>query len=222
MATARNAIVCTGGDPVDPDVLPRLPADAIVIAADSGLRLATDLGLDVDVAVGDFDSVDPELLARAEASGTAVERHPEDKDATDLELALDAAHRRGATRIVVLGGFGGRLDHLLANVMLLSSPRFAGLELTLVPGDAHVAVVSDAASLPGGPGTIVSLLPIGGAARGVTTGGLRWPLVDEDLELGTTRGVSNVVERDGASVRLRAGSLLAITFPRPTPAHDTT
>ena len=107
-------VVITGGDPVTVDERARVPADALVIAADSGIEHAQALGLRVDVAVGDFDSVSADALHRAEAQGAVLERHPAAKDATDLELALDAAVRRGAGRIVVLGGHGGRVDHLLA------------------------------------------------------------------------------------------------------------
>src|SRR5688572_20257234 len=93
-STHSVALVFAGGDPLPEGISERLPADAFVIAADSGLRYAQLLGRRVDLVVGDFDSVDPDDLAAAEASGAAVERHAAAKDATDLELALDAAHAR--------------------------------------------------------------------------------------------------------------------------------
>jgi thiamine pyrophosphokinase len=60
------------------------------------------------------------------------------------------------------------------------------------------------------------LLPLGGAAEGVTTTGLRYPLRDETLDPGSTRGVSNVVDTTPAGVALRAGVLLAV-LPDGTP-----
>lgn len=116
-------VVVAGGDPVLPAERAWVPGDAVVIAADSGLDHAHALGLRADVAVGDFDSVSPRALERAEADGTRLERHPAAKDATDLELALDAAAAHGPERIVVLGGHGGRVDHLLANAALLAADR---------------------------------------------------------------------------------------------------
>ncbi len=92
-------------------------AEALVIGADSGVEHAAALGRHVDIAVGDFDSVSPAALAAAEAAGAEVLRHPPDKDATDLELALDLAVARGARRITVVGGHGGRFDHCLANAL---------------------------------------------------------------------------------------------------------
>src|SRR4051794_10898103 len=116
-----RVIVVAGGDPVPPSVRSRLPDAALVIAADSGADHAASLGLSVDLVVGDLDSVSPAGLAAARDGGARVDEHPAEKDATDLELALDAAVSAGATEIVVVGGHGGRLDHLLANCMLLGS-----------------------------------------------------------------------------------------------------
>ena len=123
--------------------------------------------------------------------------------------------RLDATDIVVLGVGGGRLDHLLANVLLMASPRFSGCHLTAFDGSVRVHVVhggGPATSLPAASGELVTLLPVGGAASGITTEGLRYPLRGESLSAGTSRGVSNVVETPPASVQLEAGTLLAV-FP---------
>src|SRR5450432_2459847 len=105
------AIVLAGGDALPTGVAGHVPAAALVIAADSGLSHAQELGLSVDLVVGDLDSVDDAELAAAVAAGAEIERHPPEKDATDLELALDAACTRRATHITIVGGHGGRLDH---------------------------------------------------------------------------------------------------------------
>ena len=203
-------VVVTGGDPVSLAERGRVPDGALVIAADSGLDHAHALGLRVDVAVGDFDSVSPPALARAEASGAVVERHPAAKDATDLELALDAALARGPQRIVVLGGHGGRVDHLLANAALLTSERYAAVEVVAHMGGATLTVVRDEAELQGQRGELVSLLALHRPAVGVTTHGLLYPLTGEDLEPGSTRGVSNELVTPPGRVSLEAGVLLVV------------
>lgn len=205
-----TAVVLAGGDPVAPGVAALLPPDALVIAADSGLHQAVTIGVAVDLAIGDFDSVDPGALQAAEAAGTRIERHPADKDVTDLELALDAARREGARRVVVIGGGGGRLDHLLANALLLASPRFDDLRVEAAVGRAYLTVVRDHAELRGEPGDLCSLLALGGPARGVRTTGLRWVLAGDDLHPGSTRGVSNELSADRATVTLDGGVLLAV------------
>jgi len=205
------ALVFAGGDPIPASVARRLPGeDALVVAADSGLEHALALGRHVDLVVGDFDSADPAVVEQVAATGTELERHQEAKDQTDLELALRAAVNRGATRIVVAGGYGGRLDHFLANALVLAGPAVDGVAVEWVTGDALITVVRGHGEISGRPGDVCSLLAVGGAARGVRTRGLRYPLEREDLEPGSTRGVSNVLTAPVAEVWVEHGTVLAI------------
>lgn len=206
----REVLVLAGGDPVPASLASALPRPDRVIAADSGLAAAERLGLAVDLVVGDMDSVDPALLARAEADGARIERHPAAKEATDLALALDAACEHAPARVTVVGGHGGRLDHLLAGALLLASERYAALEVGALMGTATVTVVRERAVLTGEDGEVVSLLAAGGPARGVETDGLAYPLAGETLWPGSTRGVSNALAGSQATVTLREGVLLAI------------
>ena len=202
-------IVLTGGRTEEPFDAP-LPHDAFVIAADSGLELAPVLGLEVDLIIGDMDSVDAASLADAMAAGAEVVRHPTDKDATDLEFALAAATKRGAERIIVTGGSGGRLDHLLANALALFSPQLEGVDVEWWTGRYRSVVVRASAELEGNPGDPVSLLPIGGGAKVVTTSGLRWELAGGDLDHGSSRGVSNEMTGPHVTISVGSGKLLAI------------
>jgi len=213
MRVTRAAIVLAGGDPVDIALRTRLPEDAVVVAADSGLHQAELLGLRVDYLVGDLDSAEPAAVDRARAAGAVVERHPTDKDATDLELAFDLARDRGVQQITVVGGSGGRLDHFLANVALLASSRFSDLELDAWLGDAYVLVAQGGrppSVITGVVGSLVTLLATGGDACGITTQGLQYPLRGATLRPGTTRGVSNVLVGSQGSVVLEQGTLLVI------------
>ena len=204
-----DIVIVTGGDTA-PLARP-LPSPAAVIAVDSGLEAALALGLDTALLIGDMDSVDPDAAAGAEAVGTDIERHPEDKDATDLELALEAALARGGTHVTIVGGAGlDRLDHLIANAALVAAPRLAEVEITWLAAESVVTVVRSSAHLVGEPGSLVSLVPAGGDATGVTTDGLRWALSDDTLPFGSTRGVSNVMLGAQATVSVAGGTLLAI------------
>jgi thiamine pyrophosphokinase len=205
------AVVVAGGPPPDPASALAVPLGARVIAADGGLEHAFALGLEVTVAVGDFDSVSPEALAEAEARGASVERYPVEKDATDLELALDLASSSGARRVLVLAGDGaGRLDHLLAVLLLLGSKRYEGVEVDALVGASRVHVVRGERVFAGEPGELVSLLALHGPAEGVRTEGLAYPLDGETLEPGSSRGVSNVFVSDTARVTVASGVVLAI------------
>jgi thiamine pyrophosphokinase len=202
----ETIVVFAGGDPPPASVLEGLPESAYVIAADSGFDHAQRLGAKVDLLVGDLDSISAEGLGLA----GKIEQHPTDKNATDLAIALDAASRRRPSRVIVVGGSGGRIDHFLANAALLTASEYADLDLTWLPGDAVIHVVRDRIEVSGSPGDIVSLLPYGGPARGVSTDGLRWPLIDAVLAPGTSLGVSNQMIDTKATVELRAGVLLTV------------
>jgi thiamine pyrophosphokinase len=213
IAPVPVAIVFAGSRSVAPGLLDRLPDDADVIAADSGLHVASTLGLHVDHLVGDLDSTETSAVDAAVASGTTVDRHPAEKDATDLELAFDSALARGAQRLVLVDGGGDRLDHLLGNLLLLASAMLSGVAVEAFCGTARIAVARGGdppTAIAGPPGSFVSLLPIGGPARGIVTEGLRYPLNREELAPGTTRGVSNELVGHAASVRLTGGTLLVV------------
>jgi thiamine pyrophosphokinase len=206
----KVAFVFAGGDRPSVASVGDLPRAGLVIAADSGVEHALALGFTVDLVVGDLDSADAAALATAVSGGATIEHHPAEKDATDLELALAAARRRGVDEIVVIGGGGGRLDHFLANVLLLAAPAFAGVQTSARIGEADVIVVRSGAEIPGQEGDLCSLLAVGGPATSVRTAGLRYPLDGETLVAGSTRGVSNQLTASPAQVTLDDGVLFAV------------
>jgi thiamine pyrophosphokinase len=206
-------VVAGGVTPPRPGLRRLLPeAPALVVAADSGVVHAEQLGLDIDLVVGDLDSVERAALARAVTAGALVDRHRPDKDKTDLELALDAAAERSTPggSVVVVASVGGRLDHGLANLLLLAAPAYAHLRVDAYVDAWHVTVVRREARLAVRPGGLVTLLPVGGDAHGVATRHLAYPLVGETLAAGTSRGVSNVADGEEVVVAVDAGVLLVL------------
>ncbi len=196
-----KTVVVLAGGPDRPAAI-ALPTGATVIAADGG----AELGGPIDLVVGDLDSISAETLAGIER----VERHPVDKDATDLELALAAALRFEPDRILVLGGAGGRLDHLFGGLLLLAAQAYARVEVDAQIGAAAVHVVRGERTLRGDPGELISLLAVNGPASGVVTDGLVYPLRGETLEPGSSRGVSNVFAGSEARIGVGRGVLLAV------------
>jgi thiamine pyrophosphokinase len=211
-----TVVVVSGGFP-SPTTLPSLPGAVTVIAADGGVDRALELGLAIDLAVGDFDSVSSAGLAAAAAGGARIERHPAVKDATDLELALDAAIELAPARIVVVGSSGGRLDHLLGSILLLALDNYAAAEIDAYLGSALVHVVHGSRRLEGTPGELISLVPVRGDAEGVETSGLHYPLSCETLIAGSSRGISNVFELPVARVSVARGVIAVV---RPGPDDD--
>ena len=188
-------------------------ADAdFVIAADGGADWLATVGVPPHHVVGDLDSADPDTVRRLAEAGVPVEQHPTDKDASDLELSLAAAVAAGADEVVVLGGLGGDLDHLAANLLLLGSNVAAGRATSLVHDrtTARMLTGPDHLELGAPAGSRVSLLAVGVPADGVTTRGLRWSLEDARLDPGSSRGLANVVLHTPAAITITGGQLLVI------------
>jgi len=199
-----------------------LSPEAAIVAADGGARHAATLGLAIDRWVGDGDSLGDAGIAELVAAGIPVDRVPMDKDQSDTELAVMAALERSPSAITILGALGGpRIDHALANLTLLSMPALVGVDVRLVAADVRVRLLGPprpdgsppTAELDGRIGDLVSLLPVGGDAFGISTVGLAYPLDDETLFDGLTRGLSNRRAAAVASVTLRAGRLLVVETP---------
>jgi thiamine pyrophosphokinase len=210
-------VVVAGGKPPRPEAVFAVPVGARVIAADGGLAYARALGIEVELVVGDLDSAAPADIDAAARAGTSIERHPAEKDATDLELALEAALALEPSRVLVLAGGGGRLDHFLAMLLLLGSHRWAAVELDAEIGSGSVRVIRGERVFSGRVGELVSLLALHGPAAGVRTEGLAYPLNGETLEPGSSRGVSNVFAAPTAKVTVERGVLLGVC---PGPESD--
>jgi thiamine pyrophosphokinase len=191
----------------------------LVVAADGGWDKAVALGLRPALLVGDADSLSDARFAELAAQGVPIERSPTAKDESDTELAFIAALRRGATDVAILGALGGRrFDHALANVGLLALADPQAVRVELLDETTRVRLLRAPVGgrapvrceLGGAAGDLVSLLPLGQPAEGVTTVGLLYPLLDETLRPGPARGLSNVRLANEASVSLRLGDLLIV------------
>lgn len=201
------ALIIAGGDPVEAGIAGDLGVPSFVVAADSGLDHANRLGIAPDLVVGDMDSVSPEALAAAETAGVAIERHPVDKDATDLELSIDAAARAGWARATIIGGTGGRMAHTLANAMLLLKAREIAVDWRTARATIAAIRTGETRSFRLEDGPLLSVLAIGGPAS-CTSSGLKWPL--DELDAGSTRGISNELVDELAQVSVVGGQVLTV------------
>jgi thiamine pyrophosphokinase len=167
------------------------------------------------LVIGDMDSLSGEDRAVLEARGCQFVVHPRAKDETDLELALTHAVGEGAEDIVVLAAFGGRFDHTLANVLLLTMPQLERVSVRFVDDQQQVILVrgNRSATVEGEPGDLVSLLPLGGDVFGVRTTGLAWALEGDTVRFGFSRGVSNEMTDREARIEVDEGFLLVVHGP---------
>ncbi|HWP67895.1 MAG TPA: thiamine diphosphokinase [Rectinemataceae bacterium] len=197
-----KALIITGGECPPIRFLKRLALGAdFIIAADSGLDAAFRAGIESDLVVGDFDSIkDTSLL-----DGIPADRkksYPTDKDETDTEIALQAAAERRADYVIVAGGGGGRLDHLIALLYLFDrqdSPR----EWHTRKESVFFLKAGESASFAMPKESTVSVFPIGFVSRGMRSSGLKWPLEGLVWEKGQF-GISN--RSTDSRVDISAGS----------------
>jgi thiamine pyrophosphokinase len=187
-----------------------LRTDDYIICADGGTRHALALDRRPHLVVGDMDSMVRERWQELQANGVDVELYPQDKNETDLELALERAAELDPDEILIVGALGGRLDQTIANLAILSGTREQRFNIRMDDGVEEVFFCRDQAQIHGRSGDIVSLIPWGGAVSGIQTNGLRWPLDRETLYPEKTRGISNEMLSDIATVSIKAGLLLIV------------
>ena len=206
-----KAIIIANGQIHDSDFYRSLiaPTD-LVICADGGAQQALALGLQPQVVVGDLDSLDESLRFRLEKMHCQLIVHPIRKDETDLELALRYATEHGVDEILILGALGGRLDHALANVLLLALPELRSVKAKILDGRQEIFLIREEALIEGQVGDTLSLLPLTEEVTGIYTEGLEYPLENGTLYLGPALGVSNALTAPQARVRVGQGLLLAV------------
>lgn len=202
-------IIFANGNLPDPEkARALLRGGDFIIAADGGTRHALALGQKPNIIVGDLDSLPEGFDIKAFDGEIAL--YPRDKDETDLELALRHALTLEPDSILILAALGGRMDQSLANIALLTDPRFSTLDIRLNDGVEEIFFCRDQAQVRGRSGDIVSLIPWGGEVTGIVTSGLKWALQHETLYPEKTRGISNEMTGDASSVSIQSGLLLVV------------
>jgi len=212
----RAVIFANGQIPNQEAARASLQPDDYLIAADGGANHLMQMGILPEIVIGDLDSVDDDTLFQLTSAEVKIEQYSEDKDETDIELALRYVLELGSSAILIVGALGGRLDQTLANISLLTDPSLPGIDIRLDDGVEQAffcwasATKGGQAEVQGRSGDTVSLLPWNGPVGGVTTEGLKWPLYAETLYPDKSRGISNVMLADTASVRIQSGLLLIV------------
>ncbi|MBU4345326.1 MAG: thiamine diphosphokinase [Proteobacteria bacterium] len=184
----------------------------LIIAADGGLHHCLRLGITPDVVIGDIDSLTTDDIKRLQIAGVEIIRYPAKKDQTDLELALRLAIDRGADEIVVFGAMGGRWDMSIANILLPAEQNLSNATIRIIDGRHEIMLLRAGKEIifQGKKEDILSLIPLGRDALGITTVGLEYPLKDDLLRFGSSRGISNVFIENSATVFLKQGLLLCV------------
>jgi thiamine pyrophosphokinase len=216
----HRGIIFTGAEGPSPQKLKQLLDEsegALLVAADSGLLLAEAAGLRPDWIVGDMDSLGGDERLR-DYPAERVIRHITAKDHTDTELALNLLWEKGCDEAWIVGGGGGRIDHLFGIRDLFERERFprrwitAAEDIYCIDGTAGGPVLAGTIanlSLTLKQGNVVSVFPLGGGPWKAKSMGLKWPLDNVHWERGLY-GLSNVALAPEMSVNVTQGRFMII------------
>lgn len=204
MATQRGLIVTGGHAPAGHISIPDRSSCRIV-AADSGLDFAIARNIVPDAIVGDLDSVsDPMLVQRFPEA--EVVRFDRAKDLTDTEIAIEYLWKDSISSITIVGGGGGRLDHLLGLVALFDRRRYPRRWVT---DREEVLAIDGTLDFSGEPGEIVSFFPAGAEPVRMHSTGLRWALDGLEWHRGDV-GISNECTGGPCRVQVVSGRLIMV------------
>jgi len=186
----------------------------LLLAVDGGANHCAKFGITPDILLGDLDSIDPDILANYQKKNIALYRHPTRKNATDLELALDLAKEKGATTIWLVGALGGRWDMSLANIMLAAGEKYHHQAIFILGEDCSMQILhpEQLHEIIGEAGQTISFLPLKGDVHGVILKGFEYPLTDHTIPFGSSRGISNILAANSATVEHTEGILLCVHF----------
>ncbi|MCD8105575.1 MAG: thiamine diphosphokinase [Lachnospiraceae bacterium] len=177
----------------------------LVIAADGGYQYLKMLGREPDVLLGDFDSL------KVVPEHEHLIRHSPIKDDTDMALAAAYAQKEGCGIFFLYGGLGGRLDHTLANIQLLTGMAKKGLEAYLIGGGSVMTAVADGSlTFSEASSGMLSVFCMGDRALGVWETGLKYTLENAELTCDRALGVSNEFIGEKSVIRVQSGTLLVM------------
>jgi thiamine pyrophosphokinase len=210
-----HSLILTGGS-IDlqaaSDYLKKIKWD-FVIAADHGMDACKALKITPNLIMGDFDSASKETLEEYKQKKEILwEQFPSKKDETDTELALQKAIHLQSKEVTILGAFGTRMDHTLANLYLLNQALDADVDCKLVDAHNRVRMIKQGKTFLKSEsfGKYISFFPFGGDVTHLNLTGFAYELNDFFLGASCIRGISNEFCKEEAKVEFASGRLLCI------------
>jgi thiamine pyrophosphokinase len=190
-----------------------------LIAADGGVKHILKLGLIPHVVIGDFDSTPLPLQKKLKKmckglinQTPTLIKYPTKKDKTDFELAIDYCLEKKFQEIIIFGILGDRIDHLLANIFLLTKIQTENksIKIKIIEGNKEIYILNKKVIINGHIGDELSIIPLDNKLEGATADGLYYRLIDDTLSFGSTRGISNVFIKTSVTIIVNNGIALVV------------
>lgn len=191
-----SCLIVLNGECSDYEYLKKMCSDSeYVICADGGLKHLSKIDVVPDIAVGDFDSAE-----KPENIETVV--YPAEKDLTDFEIALKYAYEKEFECVKVVCALGGRHDHEMANLMLLTHYPKAFIE------DEHSLIFSVDKNkfIENFEGRTLSIIPTENSV--ISLNGFKYNLCNKEIRVGDTLTVSNIILSEKAEISVLKGKIL--------------
>ena len=211
----KTAVIISGGS-LDPDfalAFLREEKPELLIGADRGICFLKEKGIHPTHIVGDFDSASGEALEYfKQFPEIPIRTFNPVKDLTETANAMELAMEEGADRIYILGGTGTRLDHVVANIKLLSHALERKKECVLMDAHNRIRLIDQPLTIEKKKqyGKYVSLFAFGGQVKGLTLRGFFYPLTEYDMEAENPLGVSNEITAENGEISFSSGKLLVM------------
>ena len=177
-----------------------------IYCADGGANHLEALGIFPLEIWGDLDSVTKEIIEKYRNNNVRIKKFPKDKDYTDGELILQHISKLNYDEIIIIGGLGGRIDHLLTNLNLI----FKFKNLKFVTEKERIFSIEKKAELTGLRGKTISFVPFSEKVEGLTLEGFKYPLNKYILHQGDSICMSNIAVDDICKVTFDTGKLMGI------------
>ncbi|KDN56123.1 thiamine diphosphokinase [Flavobacterium seoulense] len=201
------ALIIANGAACNPELLGQLLEwSPLVIVLDSAIERVIELGIKVDVLLGDFDrDFDTNYYKEKQYPLEIV--HTPNQDKTDLEKAFDYLCERNIPAANVVWATGKRADHTITNLTNIVRYRDK-LKIVILDDHSKVFLLPKKFEKWYTANSIISLVPVG-QVTGIYSKNLFYPLENDSLTIGYRTGTSNHVIEDGLVViEYQEGDLL--------------
>ena len=205
----KAVIVVNGNLSKVPKLKKFLHETDLLICADGAAEHVYKQDIIPHVIIGDLDSIPNNIKKFYESKDVLFQTFSQEKDFTDTELAITYALDHGSEELLICGLLGDRVDHILSNVFYLSKIA-QKVPCTIIEGCSNLYFSYNNISIEGKIGDEISLIPFQDDCKGITTEGLYYPLKNEVLKYGSTRGISNFFINPSCTISFKSGNLLII------------
>ena len=199
-----KAIIIASGNVIKKEIFNEIYSESdFIICADGGLNYLDSLNAKPNLIVGDFDSVDINFLDKYK--NVTTKKYPKEKNYTDTEIAIEEAIAYGYNEITIFGATGTRLDHTMANILLIERYIKNNISIRIVDNNNYISILNKDITINKKEGYYVSIVPISEYIDGITLKGMKYPLLDVKVDRGSTLCISNEIIADKAEIFIKNG-----------------